>query len=181
MRIIAGEFRGRKLLGPADKATRPITDRVKQSIFDLLTPRFGEAVVYDVFAGTGSFGLESLSRGATHCVFFERHRPAIERLRRNLDTLGVGDRATLVKQDVFRIDLDALPPADIVFFDPPYPLLTSTPQAIGELLGRLMARLNVDGVTSFRHPIPLGLDLPKKQVLAERRYGSMAVTLLEKA
>ena len=71
MRIIAGEFRGRKLLPPEGDVTRPITDRVKQSLFDILAPRIDGARVYDCFAGTGSMGLECLSRGAEHATFFE--------------------------------------------------------------------------------------------------------------
>ena len=70
MRIIAGEFGGRKLLPPPTEATRPITDRAKQSLFDVLTPQLDGALVYDCFAGTGSMGLESLSRGASFARFF---------------------------------------------------------------------------------------------------------------
>jgi len=70
MRIIAGEHRGRKLLPPEGDVTRPITDRVKQSLFDILAPRIEGARVYDCFAGTGSMGLECLSRGSSHATFF---------------------------------------------------------------------------------------------------------------
>ena len=81
MRIIAGEFKGRQLLAPVGDATRPITDRAKQSLFDILTPIITDANVYDIFAGTGSLGLESLSRGAKFSTFFEIDRSAIARLR----------------------------------------------------------------------------------------------------
>src|SRR5438067_1897455 len=75
MRIIAGEFRGRSLLPPqGQQTTRPITDRAKQSLFDVLTPQLDGALVYDCFAGTGSLGLEALSRGATFATFFEADR-----------------------------------------------------------------------------------------------------------
>src|SRR5688572_1371831 len=74
VRIIAGEFRGRRLLAPKTDATRPITDRVKQSLFDILAPVIPESVVYDTFAGTGSMGLECLSRGAAGVTFFEADR-----------------------------------------------------------------------------------------------------------
>ena len=77
MRVIAGEFRGRKLLAPEGEATRPITDRVKQSLFDILTPRLEGAIVWDLFAGTGSLGLESLSRGSSQALFFETDRSAV--------------------------------------------------------------------------------------------------------
>ena len=89
MRIIAGQFRGRKLLPPATDATRPVTDRVKQSVFDILTPILEDAIVYDCFAGTGSMGLECLSRGSKHVTFFEAERTAAARLKSNIDTLKV--------------------------------------------------------------------------------------------
>ncbi len=114
MRIIAGNFRGRRLLGPESDTTRPITDRVKQSIFDIVAGLLPDAVVYDVFAGTGSFGLESLSRGASTAVFFERDRSALVRLNRNIDTLDVRQQAVVVTRDVFRIltaDEEAAAPA----------------------------------------------------------------------
>src|SRR3954467_9617059 len=102
MRIIAGEFRGRRLLPPEGDVTRPSTDRVKQSLFDILAPLLPGARVYDCFAGTGSMGLESLSRGAAHATFFEQHRPALARLRRNITTLGEEAAATVVAQDLFK-------------------------------------------------------------------------------
>src|SRR5205809_4215568 len=92
MRIIAGEFRGRKLLPPEGDATRPITDRVKQSLFDILTPHIEGARVYDLFAGTGSMGLECLSRGASYATFFESDRSALERLNKNIATLKLDFR-----------------------------------------------------------------------------------------
>src|ERR1051325_10515280 len=102
MRIIAGEFRGRKLLPPQGDATRPITDRVKQSLFDILTPHIEGARVYDLFAGTGSMGLESLSRGATHVAFFESDRSAIERLKKNIATLKLESRSQIIPGDLFK-------------------------------------------------------------------------------
>src|SRR5436853_3369526 len=102
MRIIAGEFRGRKLLPPEGLVTRPVTDRVKQSLFDILTPLLPDARVYDCFAGTGSMGLECLSRGAASVVFFEADRSALSRLRRNISALGVEDRCEVISTDLFR-------------------------------------------------------------------------------
>ncbi len=103
MRVIAGEFRGRRLLPPEGETTRPITDRVKQSLFDILTPRLEGTVVWDLFAGTGSLGLESLSRGARQAVFFETNRSAVARLRRNIQALALPrDRAIVQPTDVFQ-------------------------------------------------------------------------------
>src|SRR6476646_5480100 len=96
MRIISGEFRGRKLLPPEGDVTRPITDRVKQSLFDILTPLIPDAVVYDCFAGTGSMGLECLSRGSAAVTFFEADRSAIARLKQNIAAVDAQVRSRVV-------------------------------------------------------------------------------------
>ncbi len=180
MRIIAGEFRGRRLLDPADRATRPITDRVKQSIFDILAPRLPEVHVYDVFAGTGSFGLESISRAAAGCVFFERHRPAVERLRRNIALLGVEDRTQIVAADIFSLgerQFASLPSAGVIFFDPPYPFIAERPQDVQQALVAFSQRLSEDGLIVFRHEKGAEIDLPLP-VQDTRVWGSMQVEFL---
>src|SRR3954469_11129678 len=111
MRIIAGQFRSRVILPPEDaQTTRPITDRVKQSLFDILTPLLEGTIVYDVFAGTGSMGLESLSRGAAHATFFEADRSALQRLKKNIASLGVEKSATVIPGDLFKHFRHAPPP-----------------------------------------------------------------------
>ncbi len=102
MRIIAGEHRGRNLLAPEGDVTRPITDRVKQSLFDILSPRIEGSRVYDCFAGTGSMGLECLSRGASHATFFEADRSALIRLAKNIDAIRATTQSTVVKGDLFK-------------------------------------------------------------------------------
>jgi 16S rRNA (guanine966-N2)-methyltransferase len=184
MRIIAGEFRGRKLLAPDSDATRPITDRVKQSLFDILTPRLAEARVYDCFAGTGSMGLESLSRGASSAVFFEADRSALTRLRQNVQTLGVMDRTTIIAQDLFRWFKSAAAGddlADIVFLDPPYRYLRERPQDLLELSARLVEHLKPGGVVVFRHDSADALDLPPLVRTDEREYGGMKLEFLTRA
>ncbi|MGE5612342.1 MAG: 16S rRNA (guanine(966)-N(2))-methyltransferase RsmD, partial [Bacillota bacterium] len=125
MRIIAGEFRGRKLLPPEGDTTRPITDRVKQSLFDIVTPLLPGAVVYDCFSGTGSMGLEALSRGAAHATFLESDRSALLRLRQNIETLKVADRSEVVAGDLFKWFATTIPSrrVDLIFLDPPYRFL----------------------------------------------------------
>src|SRR5215210_6142719 len=126
MRIIAGEFRGRTLLPPqGQQTTRPITDRAKQSLFDMLTAQLDGALVYDCFAGTGSMGLEALSRGAKFCTFFEADRSAVTRLHQNIAALKVQNRSRVVAGDLFRwFELSTTRPdstnatgADLVFLD----------------------------------------------------------------
>jgi 16S rRNA (guanine966-N2)-methyltransferase len=124
MRIIAGQFRGRRLAAPRGQQTRPITDRVKVSLFSMLDPYLPEAAVADLFCGSGSFGLEALSRGARHCWFAELDPAALAALRENVDMLGVGEQVTIWRGDILRRlegCLGSLPgPLDVISLDPPF-------------------------------------------------------------
>ncbi|HEY2587739.1 MAG TPA: 16S rRNA (guanine(966)-N(2))-methyltransferase RsmD [Tepidisphaeraceae bacterium] len=181
MRIIAGEFRGRTLLPPPSQATRPVTDRVKQSVFDILTPLIPDAVVYDCFAGTGSMGLECLSRGAAQVTFFEADRGAAERLRRNIETLKVEDRSTVITSDLFRwfADRKSRGRATLAFLDPPYRFLREKPNALRALAADLTLRhLDAGATIIFRHDAADALDLPPLVRSDVREYGSMTVEFL---
>lgn len=186
MRIIAGEFRGRKLLPPDSDATRPVTDRVKQSLFDILSPALPDARVYDCFAGTGSMGLESLSRGAAHATFFEADRSAAARLRRNIETLAVGNRSAVITHDIFRWYAGAATvptgrQADVIFLDPPYRFLRERADDLKRLAGMMAAaHLRPDGVIVFRHDAADRLELPGLRVADERTYGGMSLEFLRR-
>jgi 16S rRNA (guanine966-N2)-methyltransferase len=180
MRIIAGEFRSRRLLAPATDATRPVTDRVKQSLFDILTPHLAGARVYDCFAGTGSMGLEALSRGAAHVTFFEADRSAATLLRKNIATLGVQDRSTVIDRDLFKWS-EAPPPTeeiDLVFLDPPYRFLVERQEDLRRLASRLRLHLGADGIVVFRHDATDTLDLAPLIRVDQREYGGMTIELL---
>jgi 16S rRNA (guanine(966)-N(2))-methyltransferase RsmD len=184
MRIIAGEFRGRKLLPPEGDATRPITDRVKQSLFDILTPRIEGARVYDLFAGTGSMGLECLSRGAASAMFFEADRSAVGRLRKNIEALKVTDRSEVVAGDLFKWFATAAAGdrADLVFLDPPYRFLNEQPEKLRELAKSLADKhLADDGLVIFRHDAGDQLVLPPLQQTDRREYGGMVLEFLSRA
>ena len=101
MRVISGSAKGRALK-PAGPATRPITDRVKESLFDILAARVVGANVLDLFAGAGSVGIEALSRGARAATFVELDRDALNAIRANLETTRLADRARIVRLDVFK-------------------------------------------------------------------------------
>jgi len=118
MRVIAGEFRSRRLKSIPGLATRPTPDRLRETLFDILASRIDGARFVDAYAGTGAVGIEALSRGAAHAWFLERNRHAIETIRDNLVELRLGPRATVVAGAV-QLNL-ARYPADIVFLDPPY-------------------------------------------------------------
>lgn len=121
MRVIAGTARGRRIEAPPGTRTRPITDRAKESIFNMLASLGGvvDAEVVDLYAGSGSFGIECLSRGAARVTFVDRARAAGATIEANLVRLGFTDRAVVEVAPVERV-LDRLPAADLAFCDPPY-------------------------------------------------------------
>src|SRR5688572_368406 len=184
MRIIAGEFRGRRLLPPEGDTTRPITDRVKQSLFDILTPLIPGAIVYDCFAGTGSMGLECLSRGVAFATFFEADRSAAKRLEKNIATLDVGDRSRVVQGDLFRwfdarAEADRSTGADLIFLDPPYRFLRERPADLRRLATVFVrAHLKPAGTVVFRHDAEDQLELPGLARTDVRTYGGMTLEFL---
>jgi 16S rRNA (guanine966-N2)-methyltransferase len=121
MRVIAGVARGVPLVAPRDRATRPITDRVKETLFGILGDRVPGARVLDLYAGSGAIGIEALSRGAAHATFVERGRPALAALRTNLERTHLAGLARVEAVDVERFLRDPSDaPWELVFCDPPY-------------------------------------------------------------
>lgn len=182
MRIIAGEFRGRKLLPPESDTTRPITDRVKQSLFDILAPHIEGSRVYDLFAGTGSMGLECLSRGAVHAAFFESDRSAFDLLRKNIAVLKVENRSQIIPGDLFKWFATNTPTerAHLIFLDPPYRLLREQPEKLRNLADSIATNhLTRDGLLIFRHDVADALELPRLKVIDRREYGGMALEFLQ--
>ena len=119
MRVVAGDLRGRRIESPVDDATRPTTDKVREAVFNALTSlgAVEGAVVWDLFAGTGAMGVEALSRGAERCVFVENNRAALNVLRSNIETLGLGSRSRVLSGSALGQSCED---ADIVIADPPY-------------------------------------------------------------
>lgn len=198
MRVIAGRYKGRRLLAPEGHGTRPILDRVKVSLFDWLGSTMASpgtlppVAVLDVFCGPGSLGIESLSRGATHCAFVERDPAALACLRRNLAHLGVTKEEYGIIEEAAEV-MRPRRPADplgygLVFLDPPYRLSEdlSAGSAMRWLLKRLGGDIPVrdDAPVLWRHDgrVTLPGTLPGGWQSSQRRdWGSMAVTMLVRA
>ena len=170
MRVIAGSARGRKLRAPDGRGTRPITDRAKEGIFNMLGSLGGVdgLVVADLWAGSGSFGIEALSRGADRAIFVERGREALACLRDNLATLGLDDRATVIPGSVLTV-VPTLGAVDLAFCDPPY---ADDPWA--ELLAVLEADLVV-GHAEREVALPAGW-----RELRRRDYGRARIVIAER-
>jgi 16S rRNA (guanine966-N2)-methyltransferase len=167
--VVAGEAKGRRLLAPPGQGTRPTSDRVRESIFDILTSldAVDGATVADLFAGSGAMGVEALSRGAAHATFVDNDPGAIQAIKANVASTTTGDRATVVRSDVLRW-LPSAPAVDLALCDPPYRF-----DHWPELLAGLHAALVV--LESDRD-----LDVPERwRVLKSRRYGGTVVTVAE--
>ncbi len=123
MRIISGTSRGRRLATPKNQVIRPTSDRVKESLFNILGEEVEGKVVLDLFAGTGNLGIEALSRGAKKVLFVEKARPALKLIQRNLSRCGMDDRSEILPKDVTRsigILKQRGEAFDLILMDPPY-------------------------------------------------------------
>lgn len=141
IRIIAGQFRGRRLRYSGNPRTRPMKDRVREALFSILGDRIQDKYVLDLFAGTGALGLEAISRGASGALFLEYHRPTATLLRENIRLLKVEDRCQVLPVDTFiwfrrRPGLPRIP--WIVFCSPPYEFYQTRQAQMLELIGGLM-------------------------------------------
>ncbi|MBX3443962.1 MAG: RsmD family RNA methyltransferase [Planctomyces sp.] len=151
MRIIAGRFRHRVLLANPGLVTRPITDRVKESLFARIEAWLPDARIADIYSGTGTLGFEALSRGARSVVFIESDRKAQELLRKNVETLKVQGETLCWATDALRSsfrprNVDSFVPFDLAFFDPPYQMIEDLHP--GTPLYRSLERLAKPDVTS---------------------------------
>lgn len=129
MRVIAGSAKGRTIVAPRRGATRPATDRIRETLFAILEPILEDARVLDLFAGAGTLGIEALSRGAARATFVERSAEAQRTLRKNITATGFAERADVVAADVLTFLDRVAGPFDVVFCDPPFadvPVLEAT-------------------------------------------------------
>lgn len=143
LRIIGGRFRGRKLRYAPDRRVRPMKDRVREALFNLLGPAVKDKFAIDLFGGTGALALEALSRGAAGAIIVERHYPTARIVRENLVTLDVEDQVTLVTGDTFHwVNRGPKLPDQpwVVFCSPPYRLYTENQEGILALISQLVAR-----------------------------------------
>ena len=173
MRVIAGEFRSRRLKTLPGQALRPTPDRLREALFNVLAPRIEGAIFLDAYAGSGAVGIEALSRGASRAIFLEKHPAAVRIIRENLASLGIEDRGAIIQNAASA----ALPhyTADIYFLDPPYQALAEYRKALS-LLGRRLSAFVV-----AQHPKRLVLDeiygaLRRTRILSQ---GENAVSFYE--
>jgi len=181
MRIIAGERRGHKIDGPKGDATRPTSDFVRESLFNILRDEVLDRVVVDLFAGTGALGLEALSRGAARAVFIEQSRDNVALIYRNLATLRYEDRTRVQLGDAYRwarsytpVDADPL----VVLLDPPYRDYEVRHKRVRQLLADLIGKLPDGSVIALESGRSLDARvLPGLDRWDVRRYGGTQVAV----
>ncbi|MDR1571976.1 MAG: 16S rRNA (guanine(966)-N(2))-methyltransferase RsmD [Clostridiales Family XIII bacterium] len=176
MRIIAGECRGMRLFSPDTQRIRPTPDRVKGAMFSMLGGFMDGAVVLDLFAGTGSLGLEALSRGASFCRFCDNSRESLALIERNVAHCRMGERSEILRRGFEQALSPGGPKADIIFLDPPHH--DSRYGKCLELIA-LNGVLREGGVVVAEHGAKLPPDAGLSGLCAVKRraYGSVGVTL----
>jgi 16S rRNA (guanine966-N2)-methyltransferase len=170
MRIIAGTRKGHTIDAPPGRSTRPTSDRVRENVFNILGP-VDDAVVLDLYAGSGAMGLEALSRGAAQAVFVERDPDAVRAIERNLDRLRL--RGTVLRQDVLAVLAGENRKYDLVFVDPPYDMYPDLEPQLARYLPPVLAD---DAVVVVETDARVESDLPLEQ-RTSRKYGSVRITV----
>lgn len=176
MRVISGSARGKKLLCLAGNATRPTTDRVKESIFNIIASYVRDASALDLFAGSGALGIEALSRGAKKCTFVENSREAISVVQENIKGAKVS-AATVVFMEACAFLEKTTETFDLIFLDPPYD---------ADLYSAVLKRITMRGLLSAagiivverraNAPVPTAEGL---QIITDRKYGQTTISILK--
>jgi 16S rRNA (guanine(966)-N(2))-methyltransferase RsmD len=175
VRIVAGRWRNRRLAVPAGLSTRPTSDKTREAIFDILGD-VREAIVADLFAGSGALGIEALSRGAGRLILVDRSNRAVRCIRSNLNSLDAGPQARVIRRDLSRgfSFLVEFGPFDLILADPPYSkgwvkrLLNRLPERLLSPDGRLIIESDLKEAPAETRPWSL---------LRQRRYGQTAITI----
>ena len=177
-RLTGGVAKGRRLFGVPGQDVRPALARMRISVFEILKPRLEGSAVVDLFAGTGSLGLEALSRGAARALFYDLDQRSLDAVERNLERLGFVGRGRVDQGNAFDA-AERLEPADLVFVDPPYDYYVDRTADMRRLLETLVGRVlaTPDARVISEHRIREGLgDVAGARRVDERKYGDTVVT-----
>lgn len=176
MRIISGDFKGRRLFAPKDSRIRPTTDKVKESIFSMVAPYLEDAVVIDLFSGTGNMGLEAISRGASRCYFGDKSRESLDLTRQNIAHCKAQDKSVPILGEYEYVLKKIKEHADLIILDPPYQ--EGLMEDCLELISAL-SLLSEDGVIVAEHGAKENLpeELAGFTKIKEKTYGTIAISI----
>lgn len=178
MRVIAGRLKGRRLRTPTWPGLRPTSDKVRETLFNILAPRIDGARVLDAFAGTGAVGIEAASRGAGHVTFIERDRRALSLIGQNLAACGIEQEVSVERGDTADVlrRLPSPPSFDIILFDPPYDM-----PDLEEALDAAAARLSPDGVLVLERATRRTPDIPASLIeMRNVKSGDSTLTFFQR-
>lgn len=166
MRVIGGQYRSRLLVAPPGSGTRPTSDRLRETLFNVLATRVADARVADLYAGSGAVGIEALSRGAAWSHFVERAPAALQALRKNIATLGLGGQVTVEERAVAKAlaDLERQGKFSLIFLDPPYEAAEDYASTLSRIAQRHEALLAPEAIVIAEHA---------KRSPAAEHYGSL--------
>jgi 16S rRNA (guanine966-N2)-methyltransferase len=175
MRVIAGQFKGRRLKTPSWDGLRPTSDKLRETLFNILAPRIDGARFLDAFAGTGAVGIEALSRGASSVTFVDADRRATALIEQNLALCGIDSPATVQRGDVAAVVARFSPSSfDVIVLDPPYDY-----RHVGEVLDALHACLSPDGLIVLERASKREPDIPASLVrIRDVKSGDSTLTFL---
>ena len=178
MRIIAGQHRGRRLQTPEGEDIRPTSDKVRQAVFNMLASRHvvSDAVVMDMFCGTGALGIEALSQGASFCYFFDKAKSSIYLTQENVAMIGEEDRSLIRCQDGLKLSQrqDHEPPVSLVFLDPPYNKALVEKAVITLIEGNWLSDEAYFVIETSRQE---NISCPQLKVEQEKKYGDTKIYL----
>lgn len=181
MRIVGGEFRGRTLKSPSSDAIRPTSDRLRESVFNILAHAYGDPVsgarILDLFAGTGALGLEAMSRGAEYTLFVEETAEARGLIRENIEMLSLTGATKIFRRDATKLgEIGAMEPFNLVFCDPPYGKGSAEKSLASARAGKWLAPsalLVVEEAVRSEFKTPEGFD-----ELERRQYGDTEIAMV---
>lgn len=178
--MISGSCRGRKLKTVKGKTTRPTADRMREALFNILASKIPNAVILDLFAGTGALGIEALSRGAKYSVFIENDRRALSTIKENILLCQMGDKSATIQWDIVK-NLTCIEPTarlfDIVFMDPPYKK-DIIPKTIENLKNTNALKKSTDIIVEHASEKALPSEISGYDVVDKRKYGNTAFSFL---
>lgn len=176
MRIIAGDYKGRRLTSPMDDRVRPTSDKVKEAIFSILMNEIYGSNVLDLFSGSGNLGLEALSRGAEHCWFADSSRDSLKLIRENISYCKANDKATVLAGDFRKVLARLTTPMDIILLDPPYNM-GMLPECFDLIEEYDLLAENGLIVAEHRREEILPEQFGKFTKVKERKYGTVVVSI----
>ncbi len=180
IRIISGEYRGKKLATIQGIKTRPTADRMRESLFNILSHRVKNTRVLDLFAGTGALGIEALSRGAEHAVFIDNYKPALKTIKKNITSCNLETKSKIFNWNISKNlnCLNSAPPLfNLVFMDPPY-----NTGVINKTLSNLHSSRAIESraliIIEHSSMEPMAVDDFPFEILEQRRYGKTVFSFL---